>query len=86
VDWQVIAAMPCRIRLLKTFRNEVAFYDFAEYHRLAEAAGLLDPRIELLVLLGGDAGLRRGEAIALEWTDVDLKRRTLHVQRSERAK
>lgn len=83
VDWKVIAAMPCRIRLLKTDRGEVAFYDFAEYHRLVEAAGLLDPRIELLVLLGGDAGLRRGEAIALEWTDVDLKRRTLHVQRSE---
>jgi integrase len=83
VDWKVITAMPCRIRLLKTVRNEVAFYDFAEYHRLVEAAGLLDPRIELLVLLGGDAGLRRGEAIALERTDVDLRRRTLHVQRSE---
>jgi integrase len=67
----------------KTDRGEVAFYDFAEYHRLVEAAGLLDPRIELLVLLGGDAGLRRGEAIALEWTDVDLRRPTLHVQRSE---
>ncbi len=34
------------------------------------------------MLLGGDAGLRRGEAIALEWTDVDLRRRTMHVQRS----
>jgi len=63
-------------------RSQV-FYDFGDYHRLLEAAGQLDPCIELLVLLGGDAGLRRGEAIALEWTDVDLRRRTLHVQRSE---
>ena len=28
------------------------------------------------------AGLRRGEAMALRWTDVDLKAGTIHVQRS----
>jgi integrase len=82
VEWRVIDAMPCRIRLLKWDKGEVAFYDFTEYRRLVEAAAAIDPRIELLVLLGGDAGLRRGEAIALEWTDVDLRRRTMHVQRS----
>lgn len=67
---------------VQRFKGEVAFYDFAEYRRLVEAAAAIDPRIEPLVLLGGDAGLRRGEAIALEWTDVDLRRRTMHVQRS----
>ena len=82
VDWKVIDAMPCRIRLLKWGLNEVAFYDFAEYRHRVEAAAAIDPRIELLVLLGGDAGLRRGEAIAVEWTDVDLRRRRMHVQRS----
>ncbi len=59
------------------------FYDFTEYRRLQEAAAAIDPRVGLLVLLGGDAGLRRGEIIALEWTDLDLERRTLHVRRSE---
>jgi integrase len=82
VDWKVIEAMPCRIRLLKWDRVEVPFYDFSEYRRLVEGAGAVDPRIELLVLLAGDAGLRRGESIGLEWTDVDLRRRSLHVQRS----
>jgi integrase len=82
VDWKVIEAMPCRVRLLKWERVEVPFYDFAEYRRLVEGAAAVDPRIELLVLLAGDAGLRRGETVALEWTDVDLRRRTLHVQRS----
>lgn len=38
------------------------------------------PRDELVVLLGGDAGLRRGELLALEWSDFDVKRNTLHVQ------
>ena len=35
------------------------------------------------MLLGGDAGLRCGEIIALEWDDVDLAKRQLCVQRSE---
>ncbi len=48
-----------------------------------EAAGRLDPRIELVILLGGDAGLRRGEIIALDQADCDTKRGILHVRRSE---
>ena len=34
-------------------------------------------------MLGGDAGLRRGEIIALEWSSVDLRRGLLTVERSE---
>jgi integrase len=83
VEWGVLDRPPCRVRLLKTDKREVAFYDFSEYHRLVGAAGALDPRIELLVLLGGDAGLRRGEFLGLEWADIDFKRRTMIVQRSE---
>ena len=37
----------------------------------------------LIVLLGGEAGLRCGEIMALEWTDVDLAKRQLTVARSE---
>ena len=37
----------------------------------------------LIVLLGGDAGLRCGEIMALEWSDVDLEKRQLCVQRSD---
>jgi integrase len=69
-EWKVIAALPCRIRLLKVDRTEVSFYDFSEYRRLVEASAAIDPRIELLALLGGDAGLRRGEAIAMERTST----------------
>jgi integrase len=36
-----------------------------------------------MVLLGGDAGLRLGEIVALEWRDVDLPARRLTVQRSD---
>jgi Phage integrase, N-terminal SAM-like domain len=54
-EWKAIDVMPCRIRLLKWDKGEVAFYDFAEYHRLVAAAAAIDRRIELLTLLGGDA-------------------------------
>ena len=37
----------------------------------------------LIVLLGGEAGLRCGEMMALEWSDVDLGKRQLCVQRSD---
>jgi integrase len=35
-----------------------------------------------LLLAGGDAGLRQGEIVALEWGDVDLVAQTLTVRRS----
>jgi integrase len=82
-EWGVIAHLPYSIRLLKTTVPTVEFYEQPEYERLVNAARALDPRIELLVLLGGDAGLRRGEIIGLEQNDCDTKRGILHVRRSE---
>lgn len=85
VEWKVIPEMPCRIRLLKVPRTEMRFHDFDEYERLVEAAAAIDGNTHLIVLLGGEAGLRCGEIMALEWDDVDLKRRPAHVvvRRSE---
>ena len=37
----------------------------------------------LIVLLGGEAGLRCGEMMALEWADVDLQNRRACVSKSE---
>lgn len=83
VEWGVIREMPVRIRLLKVTRGRVVFYDFDDYARLVEAAGKHDPRAELVVLLGGEAGLRRGEMMALEWTRVDFRRRQLTIDQAE---
>jgi integrase len=84
VEWGVIERMPCTVRLLRVPQTtEMAFHDFAEFDRLVKAAQGIDPRAHLIVLLGGDAGLRCGEIQALEWQDVDLERRQLWVRRSE---
>jgi integrase len=79
VRWKVIDRMPCTIDLLKTAKPTPAFYEFDHYERLAEAASQVDLKTRVVVLLGGDAGLRRGEMLGLRWSDVDFHRRQLLV-------
>ncbi|MGH9463533.1 MAG: tyrosine-type recombinase/integrase, partial [Vicinamibacteria bacterium] len=83
VEWDVIGSVPCIIKLLRVAPAEADFHDFHEYESLVESAKAVGPVAHLVVLLGGDAGLRCGEMMALEWTDIDFSRRMLHVTRSE---
>lgn len=80
VEWNEIPAMPCRIRLLKAQNLVVRFYETDEYKRLVIAAGKHDVRTLVMVLLGGDAGLRLGEIIGLRWCDVDFARGHLKIE------
>jgi integrase len=82
VEWDVITRVPCAIKLLQTTKTAASFYDFDEYEKLVEVARS-DSQAYLVALLGGEAGLRCGEMMALEWTDVDLTKRQLCVARSE---
>jgi len=83
VEWNVLERMPCTIRLLPTPKSEAGFFDFDEYDSLLRVAIADDPRAHLVMLLGGDAGLRCGEMMALEWSDVNLRKRQLRVERSD---
>ena len=77
VEWDVIDRMPCTIRLLPTPKTSAGFHDFDEYERLVRRRRLDRRTAYLIVLLGGEAGLRCGEMMALEWSDVDLEKRQL---------
>ncbi len=83
VEWGVLDRMSCTIKLLKVSESAVPFYDFDEYERLVDTANAIDVRTYLIVLLAGEAGLRSGEIVALEWADLDLAKRLLCVQRNE---
>jgi integrase len=50
---------------------------------LVQAARDIGPQTLAIVLLGGDAGLRCGEMVALEWSDVNVKRRQLTIRSSD---
>src|SRR5205085_7753160 len=81
VEWDVIKQMPCAIKLLRTPKTEASFYDFDQFERLVEASAR-EPQTRVVVLLGGEAGLRRGGMIGLEWTEVNLTKRQRCVARS----
>lgn len=84
VEWQVIDAPPCAVRLLTISKGTAArFYEFEEFGRVVEAAKADGQAAYLITLLGGEAGLRCGEMMAVEWSDVDLGKRQLSVARSE---
>jgi len=83
VEWGELQRLPCTIKLLPNPKTTMGFHDFDQYERLLTVARKRDVQAYLMVLLGGDAGLRLGEIIALEWRDVELGARRLTVQRSE---
>ena len=51
---------------------KAGFDDFDEYKGSVEAAQATERTAYLIVLLGGEAGLRCGNMMALESSDVDL--------------
>jgi integrase len=70
-----------RIKLLKIAPQRFDFLTFEEFSRLIDAMKD-DVERRALLLVAGEAGLRQGEVIALEWGDVDLVAGTLTVRRS----
>ena len=60
----------------------MGFHDFDQSERLLVAARRRRSETYLMVLLGGDAGVRLGEILALDRRDVELTARRLTVQRS----
>ena len=83
VEWETIEQIPCTIRLLRVPKTSASFHDFDDFERLVDTARETDWQTHLIVLLGGEAGQRCGEMMALEWPDVDLGKRQLCIQRSE---
>jgi integrase len=86
VEWGVIEEVPCTIKLLRKPPGHLKLFDLEQYERLIEKA--IDRSLEtvLIVLLGGDAGLRSGEMRALQWADIDFqigRAGQLTIQRSE---
>jgi integrase len=71
IEEGMLERMPwAKIGIFKIDRADRQFYTFEQYQLLREVAEQEDWRANLIVLLGGDAGLRLGEMMALEWDDI----------------
>jgi integrase len=81
IELEILEAAPCRIALLPVPKKHMAFYAPEEFERVVAAAD--NAEAQLVVLLGGEAGLRCGEMMALEWTDIDFETKQMTVARSE---
>ncbi len=57
--------------MLRTPNGAASFYDFEEYERRVNAARS-ESQAYVEVRLGGEAGMRCGEIMALEWSEADF--------------
>lgn len=78
--WDEIVRAP-KIEVPRWANPEMDFYDFEEWEALIDGAARAGPMVRVAVLLGGDAGLRRGEMVGLEQSDV--AKSAITVQRNE---
>jgi integrase len=83
VDWKDqtgLTALPCEIKLIKgDDSKEMGFLEHDVLDQLVDGAGKAGTDAHLAVLLGAEAGLRRGEILGAQWTDVVQGK--LYVQR-----
>jgi len=83
-DIGLLQSLPWRLKnvKVKAVAPKFEYYDFDEYAVLTAAAETTGDHDLALVLLAGEAGLRRGELAALEWSDVNLVHAVLTVNRT----
>jgi integrase len=67
-----ITSEPVELEIPRRHRKAVIAYDAAQQAALLAAARELGPFYELVVLLGIDGGLRRGEIVGLQWSDINF--------------
>jgi integrase len=77
----LLSRMP-EIKRIRDRGGRHGFYSPADYNRLVTAAAS-EPRALVLVLLAGDAGMRIGEIMALEWSRIDYGANKVHVELSD---
>lgn len=80
---EVLRHLPVTVELVKVPPPDMEHMEEDELEALLDAARKHDPRTVAVILLGADAGLRVGEMVALEWSDVDARRKQINVRRSE---
>ena len=76
-ELEVVEKVPL-IRTLKVAPSSFDFFTYEELERLVNAARE-EPEWQAAIIVAGDAGLRMGKILALQWEDIDLATGTMTV-------
>jgi integrase len=78
VNEELIERSPVRIRLLRTLdRKQVDVFTPEQIEEVLEHA---EPKIRILVMIIAASGMRREEALHLQWVDVDFTRGRIDIR------
>ena len=77
---KVIEGVPLDFEIPRRIHKLPVAYDEQEQAAILAAAKELGPMYVVLVLLGIDGGLRRGEILGLQWRDISLKRGSMVIR------
>ena len=83
VRWQIIASNPAqRVNAPKVPKKHMKIYDEETIRRLLDALEKARIKHRAIVVLALGTGLRLGEIMGLEWSDVNLENSTLRVRQA----
>jgi len=83
VDWDVIKENPCsRVTPPKVKKARIKVYDEDETSAFLTALETAPLKHKALIWLEIATGLREGEIMGLEWSDIDFNNNTLRVERA----
>lgn len=74
---------PFVFEVLELPKTQMSFYDYDEWERMIQAAADIGVEAECVILLGGDAGLRRGEMYGLTYNKCDFAGGRLVIEKAE---
>ena len=78
-EWGLIEKVP-KVSKVKEAKRTPDYFSFDDYGRLIESTRTgLDELSLAMLLLGGDAGMRCGEILAVRWQHVFFERNRIHV-------
>jgi len=81
--WGLTSDPPPKVKKLRAVEKPIVWFQPRQVEGLIKVAQGVSPVAELVILLGCDAGLRRGEMLALEWGDVDFNAGQITIARSD---
>lgn len=82
VEWQLIMSNPAeRVKSPKSEKSKPTHYNIAQTKALINALAAEPIKYRTMIILDAFTGLRTGEFMGLDWTDLDLENGTLSVNK-----